>query len=205
MPRRYRSELRDDQAAATRERLLQAAHRLLGTTRPVDLAFSDVAAAAGVSVRTMYRHFPTSDDLFLALSDRLLAAVMGPDPRPPATMAEGAAMLRRQLALMEADPALYRVFFAVPTRSRSGGSSVFETIFGERLACLSPRARTLTYALLDLAASPYAWDVLHANWGADAEDAWRAVLVAMRAVLELVERDPRAFDHPDPVLPLERR
>lgn len=199
MTRTYQSRLRDEQGVATRERILDAAHRLLGTTRPVDLAYADVASEAGVAVRTMYRHFPKSDDLFLALSDRLLSRVYGAGQTAPHDVASGMAALRQQFEMMQADPALYRVYFAVPTRSRSGGAEGMEAILGDRLAGLSPEGRRAVCALIDLMGSPYAWDVLHANWGADAAQAYRAVSAGMRAVLELAALAPEVFDRDEPL------
>lgn len=199
MTRVYRSRLREEQAAATRERILDAAHKLLGTTRPVDLAYADIAAESGVAVRTLYRHFPTPDDLFLALSDRLLGAIMGEGQTGPTDVTSGMRALRTQFAMLEADPALYRVFFAVPTRSRSGGSEGLEEILGDQLAGLSPAGRRAVCGLIDLMGSPYAWDVLHANWGADAGQAYRAVSAGFRAVMELVARSPEVFDLDEPL------
>lgn len=190
--RRYRSPLREEHAAATRDRLLTSAHALLRTVRPVDLSYNQLAAEAEVSVRTVYRHFPTSDDLFRALSDRLLGQLLGPGvgPRDPLDLRGGKALLARQFALMEADPALFRVFFAVPTRSRTGGNEPVERMFSPHVAHLGPRERAMVLAMIDLVASPYAWDVLHANWGLPAGDATQASLFAIRAVLDLALTSP---------------
>lgn len=193
-PRSYQSPLREEQAAATRERILEAAHRLLGRIRPVDLAYAQIAEEAQVSVRTVYRHFPTSDELFLALSDRLLGALYADLPRDRMpNLVEARSLLDRQFQMMEADPALYRVFFAVPTRSRNSSDTMIDALFGPRLARLDPAGKRAVLGLLDLLGSPYAWDVLHANWGLDAGEAMRAVLYGMRAVLELSERTPEAL------------
>lgn len=68
--RRYRSTLREEQAAATRERIVEAAaDRFVPWAR--ELPFEDVAAAVPVSVRTVYRHFPTQRDLLVAVAAHL--------------------------------------------------------------------------------------------------------------------------------------
>ena len=194
MGRRYRAEHREAQAAATRDLLLDTALRLLRHTRPVDLAYARIALEAGVSVRTLYRHFPKSDDLFLALSDRLMASV-GVEPAAPLPdIATAMATVRRSFELLEADPALFRVFFAVPTRSRAGGAASMERLLAPYVAHLSADGQRAVAAVIDLMVSPYAWDVLHANWGADADLAYRAITAGIRAILELVLRDPRAFE-----------
>ncbi len=64
--RTYRSELRAQQAAETRGRILDAALRVM-TTGVASLSIPAVAREAGVSVPTVYRHFATKADLLKAL------------------------------------------------------------------------------------------------------------------------------------------
>ncbi len=54
-------------AARNRTRLLQAADQLFLTRGLADVTLKDVAKEAGVGVGTVYRHFPTKDDLVNAL------------------------------------------------------------------------------------------------------------------------------------------
>ncbi|SNY38483.1 TetR/AcrR family transcriptional regulator [Paractinoplanes atraurantiacus] len=61
-------------AARNRARLLKAALELFGTQ--TDVTLKDVARQAGVGVGTVYRHFPTKEDLLDALtSDQVTLAV----------------------------------------------------------------------------------------------------------------------------------
>lgn len=64
--REYRSELRDGQAQATRERILDAAMRVMARGI-ASLSVPAVAREAGVSVPTVYRHFGTKRDLLAAV------------------------------------------------------------------------------------------------------------------------------------------
>jgi len=61
----YQSELRAEQAAATRARIVEAAAEGFAPWT-VELPFNQVAERARVSVRTVYRHFPTQRDLLNA-------------------------------------------------------------------------------------------------------------------------------------------
>ena len=63
--------LRQRQAAATREQILDAAYELL--TRHPEIRFSHeaIAARAGMGVRTVYRHFPAQAGLFEELWKRV--------------------------------------------------------------------------------------------------------------------------------------
>ena len=67
----YTSVLRDRQTAQTREFILDAVTALLGDRRVDDVTTRDIAATAGVSERTVYRHFPDRDALLHGLSQRL--------------------------------------------------------------------------------------------------------------------------------------
>ena len=68
--RPYRSELRERQAATTRERILDATVRVLAKGL-ADVTVPAVAREAGVSVPTVYRHFRTKRDLLAALQPHL--------------------------------------------------------------------------------------------------------------------------------------
>ena len=58
--------LRDDQRALTRERVLAAVLELVADGAFDELSVPAVAKRSGVSVATIYRYFPTRDDLLAA-------------------------------------------------------------------------------------------------------------------------------------------
>ena len=58
--------LRDEQRALTRHKVLAAVLELVGDGVLDDLSVPAVARRSGVSVATIYRHFPTRDDLLAA-------------------------------------------------------------------------------------------------------------------------------------------
>jgi AcrR family transcriptional regulator len=62
--------VRQEQTDRTRQRILDAAAELFGSARPADLTIPVVAERAGVSLRTVYRYFPTKE----ALLDCVVAA-----------------------------------------------------------------------------------------------------------------------------------
>jgi AcrR family transcriptional regulator len=82
--RAYRSELRAEQAAATRARIVEAAAEGFAPWT-VELPFNKVAERARVSVRTVYRYFPTQLDLLNAARAHVVEhsgwkpAEVGPD------------------------------------------------------------------------------------------------------------------------------
>lgn len=68
--------LHEQHVAATRERILAAVAELLERGKPEDFTVPGVAEASGVSLRTIYRYYPTRDELLEAagrwIGDELL-------------------------------------------------------------------------------------------------------------------------------------
>jgi AcrR family transcriptional regulator len=74
--RPYKSTLRETQAQQTRELILDALVHLLDDRQADEVSTRQLAEQAGVSLRTVYRHFPDRDALLNGVADRL-ATVMG--------------------------------------------------------------------------------------------------------------------------------
>jgi len=86
--RAYRSPLRRQQSAATRERILRACAELVSRRTSLDISVPELARAAEVSQPTIYRYFPTKHDLFNALATLQFEHVTaGIDPRSPEELA----------------------------------------------------------------------------------------------------------------------
>ena len=77
--------LRERQAAVIRDAILDALADLLDHDDPEDVAMPQVAADAGISLRTLYRYFPTREAMFDAVGDHVVARlglprqIEGPD------------------------------------------------------------------------------------------------------------------------------
>jgi len=85
--RTYRSQLRDEQAEATRARILDATVRVIAG----GIAFVSVPAVAreaGVSVPTIYRHFGTKQDLLAAIYPHVVRRAGLNEFVPPQTLEE---------------------------------------------------------------------------------------------------------------------
>jgi AcrR family transcriptional regulator len=122
--RPYTNSLREEQAAQTRSRILEATVALLAESGEGDVAMPEVAARAGVSLRTVYRNFPTRDALLDGVAEWItaqFAARMSVFP----TTADGYEALIAQLPLVfELEP-LYRALFAsAPGRAAHARSNV---------------------------------------------------------------------------------
>ena len=80
MARTYTLKRRAEQQAETRRRIVEAAVGLHATVGPALTTISMVAERAGVQRHTLYAHFPTERDLFLACSALSLERSPLPDP-----------------------------------------------------------------------------------------------------------------------------
>ena len=65
---------------ATRQRIVDATVRLHQTVGPAETTIAAVAAEAGVTRLTVYRHFPDDETLFYACSEHWRAQQVPPDP-----------------------------------------------------------------------------------------------------------------------------
>jgi len=77
--RHYRLRKRADAMDATRRRITEAAVELHGSLGPARTTITGIAERAGVQRQTVYRHFPTDDDLFAACSGHFAATHPRPD------------------------------------------------------------------------------------------------------------------------------
>ena len=64
-----RNSLRDQQVDLTRELIMRAFQELLQNDHPDAITYPQVAEAAGVSLRTVYRYFPTRADLLQSAAE----------------------------------------------------------------------------------------------------------------------------------------
>ena len=78
--RRYRSKLREQQAADTRRAVVEAARELFVAKGWAATGMRDIAAEADVSVETIYAHFSSKRGVLRAVGD---AAVVGDDAPVP--------------------------------------------------------------------------------------------------------------------------
>jgi AcrR family transcriptional regulator len=75
-------ELRVEQREVARNRILTGARAVL-VERGFEGTIDDVAVAAGVSRRTVFRHFPTHDELLVEAIREIVSTVRSSVPGPP--------------------------------------------------------------------------------------------------------------------------
>ena len=155
-PRRpYRSARRREQAAETRERVLDAAAELFRARGYEGASIAAIAEAAGVSAETVYARFRNKRTL---LGELVARAVRGGDPAPVPEQRGPRAVVsatdqREQLRLFAADVVL-RLERAAPLVAVVSGSARSEPELADLLARLhADRIRNLGLLVDALAAN----------------------------------------------------
>lgn len=187
--------MRTAQREATAAHIVETALALVADRGLDDLTIPAVASAAGVSAATVYRHFPSLDDLILGVlrvmrprigQTRERLAGVAPDGLPDlarenfASYEEHADVL---VPLMESR-AFNRVRVGSEGRRAPRGADVLRPLAPDR----SERDLESMAGAMFLLVGPQAWRWLRETWGLDAEAAATATTWAIRVLTEAVAR-----------------
>jgi AcrR family transcriptional regulator len=189
LPRR---SLRDEQRETAQERIVSAFAELVNEASTTDVPLSAVAARAGVGERTLYRHFPTKNDLLDALFGWVTQGLR--DREPPASVAELVDRTRDFFAGFARNPEVIRALSAhttmlqAPRRSARRREMVEQAISSEDLPA-DPIEREQVIAIVHLMASSSAFLHFLDNYGMSADEATDAVAWAIKRLLG--KDDPR--------------
>jgi AcrR family transcriptional regulator len=187
--RTYNSRLRQEQTEATRERILSAMAQLMEAEgRAEAVTNRAVAAQAGVTEVTVYRHFPNRE---LLLGE--LWAYMNRRNGVTVGMPESAQDIADKL------PALYATFDAAPAHivasiTSPQGRAMRESLNETRQAAfraaveeaapgLAPAEQDKAAAVLQLLYSAYGWVSLREQWGITGAPASDAAAWAVETLL----------------------
>ena len=89
-PRKYDMSKRASAVAQTRRRIVDATRELHTERGIAATSWDDIAARAGVGVGTVYRHFPSLDELVPACGEVSMQVVAPPDPEDAPSLFDGA-------------------------------------------------------------------------------------------------------------------
>jgi AcrR family transcriptional regulator len=88
-PRKYDMTRRASAVAQTRRRIIDATRELHGEQGIAATSWDDIAARAGVGVGTVYRHFPSLDELIPACGEVSMEVIALPDPQDARAIFDG--------------------------------------------------------------------------------------------------------------------
>jgi len=111
---RYHSPLRGRQKEQTRDLILDAVDAILRGAPVSEVTIAAVARQADITERTIYRHFPTREDLLDAVWRRALHAVTGGQDQQAETLEEILDLTRGAYESFEADAGIVRALIAAP-------------------------------------------------------------------------------------------
>jgi AcrR family transcriptional regulator len=184
--RKYSSPLRQSHTQDTRERILQATAELLETSPHGDISMDEVARAAGVERRTVFRHFSSKEALFDAFWDHINARM---DVRFPESLDELLKAPKTTFAKFDAHEGVIRASLHTQTgqamrlRSIPARQAAFHGFLGEALAGADPDTAAKAEAILHLLLTASSWETLRDYCGLDGRQAGEAVTWAMKAIL----------------------
>ncbi|MBI1365724.1 MAG: TetR family transcriptional regulator [Alphaproteobacteria bacterium] len=181
--------LRDAHKALTRTRILDAAIEIL-TAEPIEnLTFARLAEAAGVTERTVYRHFPSREELVTALWPRINQRAGGgvAFPETPGALL---AQPKKAFSAFEPEETLLRsiIFSQYGQALRLSVNDRRQAAFLNTIKAarpdLPPKEQRELAALVQLLSSFFAWVSLKDYWTMPAPESGPVCAEAIGILLE---------------------
>jgi AcrR family transcriptional regulator len=198
--RAYESPLREEQMERTRLRILEAVTELVADETGEEITIPRVAERARVSIRTVYRYFPTREALFDAWGDWIDQSLRLQWHSYPETLDE----------LLEFPPRLYqscddnepvvramltgRAARSIRVRTRRRRQRAFEQALGDVTAALEPEERRRVLAVIYLLNSAPGWQAMRDQWGLDGVEGGKAAAWAVRVLVDELRRNPNSLN-----------
>ena len=183
----YVSPLRQQYAAQTRTRILDAAIDGLKEGDLEGLTIAKVAADAGVTERTVYRHFKTREDLIKAVWPRM-GARLG-IPGLPQTVEALLAAPARIYPRFDAEAGAVRASMysqagrEIRATANPARHQAMTSLVAQARPELDETARRRRAAVIQIIGSSHGWACFKDYWGMDTQEAARAAQEAIAILL----------------------
>jgi AcrR family transcriptional regulator len=197
--RGYDSPLRAEQQERTRIRILEAVGDLLSDESVEELTVPLVAKRARVSVRTVYRHFATRDELFDAWGEWAQDNLRILMHSYPETLEGLRAMAPSLYRSYDENETMIRALLnskgarAMRLRTRRRRLQATEDALREITRELDPESRRRAIAVVYLLISAPAWQAMRDQWGLDGAEAGKAAAWAVRVLTDELQRNPESI------------
>ena len=201
--REYRSPLRATLAEETRRRILDAALEEMQANGPEGFSVPGVAARSSIAPRTIYRHFPSRDELvdamWLHTYERFdwIQDIVSADALP-AAVAEAGVRNHEMLPLLGSALRCPRQN-ALREKTRQERMDHVQKTLAPIVDGLSPDAQKRVLGVLHALTTPSFWHILHVSWCPDGREAGQAAAWAIRAILADLRRNPKRAEEVMPV------
>ena len=181
-----RGSLRDQQADLTRDLIMRAFQGLLQNDHPNAITYPQVAEAAGVSLRTVYRYFPTRADLLQSAAAWFGEFTEGVRWDDPATVRDLAGSIPRMGRLFDEHTNVFRALAEVELeRPRRDAVAAAVAEVSDNLGEDDVRRAE---AMLGVIRSGHSWLVLHEHYGLAGDEIVATLDWAATTLLEDVRR-----------------
>jgi AcrR family transcriptional regulator len=187
---RYRSPLRDRQKEQTRDLILDAVDRILRQATVSQVTIADVAKAAEVTERTIYRHFATREDLLNAAWRRALRAFIRGQTNQVETLDEILELTRAAFKNFDANEGIVRAIIGSPEgvevrrRPAEIRLDILKRAYGRLLAGVPEDQAQAVLLATHALSSASVWSHLRDYCGLDGE---RAGDISAKAIELMVE------------------
>jgi len=186
----HRSSLRDQQVDLTRELIMRAFQGLLQNDHPDAITFPQVAEAAGVSLRTVYRYFPTRAELLQSAAAWFREFTDGVRWDDPRTVRDLSGVVPQMGRLFDEHTNVFRALadHELEEPRRAAVAAAVAEVSGNLPVDEARRAE----AILGHIRSGRAWLVLHEDYGLAGDEIVAALDWAASTLLEDVRRRSEA-------------
>lgn len=190
------TSLRQRHSELTRDLILRTVAEMLDENGTADLVVPEVARRAGVSLRTVYRHFPSREELIAAAGEwigvNVLAAGMADKlDQIPGEYAENAARWDDHPKLVEA-MAFSRGANSLRSVRRQQRLETIREALQEVTEGLSEAEAKRAFAVLAYLDNMLAWVTMREEAGLDGKEVGAAVAWAMQVLIEDLHGRQRA-------------
>lgn len=195
--RTYESAIRREQVDATRQRILAAVGALLDQNPEHAFSLDEVASAAGISRRTIFRYFATKEELIDAFWLHINASSGAGFPRSEEDL------VCRPVELFESLESVAGVVrashlsaagYAMRLRAGEERRAAFRTCLADVTAGMPPEEAVKLEAVIQLLYSATAWLTFKDYWGLSGREGGEAVSWAIRTLINEAKRKKHAMD-----------
>jgi AcrR family transcriptional regulator len=186
----------------TRLRILEATADVLADDEVAEVTVPVVAMRARVSVRTVYRHFPTKDALFDAFGEWAEENFQLVLLSYPETLEAVRRMAPELYRMYDEREPLIRALLSkrgqeIRARTRRKRLRTFEKAMREVTEALGPAERRRALAVVYLLVSAPAWQAMRDQWDLEGEEAGKAAAWAVRVLTDELRRNPASIKEVD--------
>jgi len=189
-PSSYNSPLREKQKEQTREMILAAVGEILAQADTAAVTIGEVARVADITMRTIFRHFSSREELLGAFWKWQLEKSGGETVLAPTTLEELSDNIKTLFAKLDADEGVIRAVISSPegremrTQANKRRLEAMLEFIAPRVPELSKRERHSMASGLVSVSSVLSWMFMRDNCGYDGKRAGEAAAYTVQLIIE---------------------